>query len=235
MTSLKPPACFSASTSISCEQVDGRKAMVLFAGLYLVALGVGGIKGSLPPHGAEQFDEKTLQGRKQRSAFFNYYVFCLSCGALIAVTLVVWVEDNKGWQWGFGVSTATILLSIPIFLIGSPVYRTKVPIGSPITTIFKVRTQYKLNPFMQQNKTSARRGHLNLSPLRFSLQRLTTPTGSGILAILPLEWTRAGHPIPQKPGRERVEIRNEWNYVTLQQKVSSFLTEQSRIKQEIQC
>ncbi|KAL3575216.1 hypothetical protein D5086_023317 [Populus alba] len=138
VTSLKPPPCLSASTSISCEQVDGRKALMLFAGLYLVALGVGGIKGSLPPHGAEQFDENTLQGRKQRSAFFNYYVFCLSCGALIAVTIVVWVEDNKGWQWGFGVSTATILLSIPIFLIGSPVYRTKVPIGSPVTTIFKV-------------------------------------------------------------------------------------------------
>ncbi|KAJ6977361.1 protein NRT1/ PTR FAMILY 4.6-like [Populus alba x Populus x berolinensis] len=138
VTSLKPPPCLSASTSISCEQVDGGKALMLFAGLYLVALGVGGIKGSLPPHGAEQFDENTLQGRKQRSAFFNYYVFCLSCGALIAVTIVVWVEDNKGWQWGFGVSTATILLSIPIFLIGSPVYRTKVPIGSPVTTIFKV-------------------------------------------------------------------------------------------------
>ncbi|KAB5531937.1 hypothetical protein DKX38_018607 [Salix brachista] len=155
VTSLKPPACFSASTSISCEQVDGRKAMVLFAGLYLVALGVGGIKGSLPPHGAEQFDEKTLQGRKQRSTFFNYYVFCLSCGALIAVTLVVWVEDNKGWQWGFGVSTAAILLSIPIFLIGSPVYRTKVPIGSPITTIFKVLAAAAYNTYRFRNSSNS--------------------------------------------------------------------------------
>ncbi|KAJ6418377.1 hypothetical protein OIU84_001699 [Salix udensis] len=155
VTSLKPPACFSASTRISCEQVDGRKAVVLFAGLYLVALGVGGIKGSLPPHGAEQFDEKTLQGRKQRSAFFNYYVFCLSCGALIAVTLVVWVEDNKGWQWGFGVSTATILLSIPIFLVGSPVYRTKVPIGSPITTIFKVLAAAAYNTYRFRNSSNS--------------------------------------------------------------------------------
>ncbi|KAF9671490.1 hypothetical protein SADUNF_Sadunf12G0053100 [Salix dunnii] len=156
MTSLKPPACFSANTSISsCEQVDGRKAVVLFAGLYLVALGVGGIKGSLPPHGAEQFDEKTVQGRKQRSAFFNYYVFCLSCGALIAVTLVVWVEDNKGWQWGFGVSTATILLSIPIFLIGSPVYRTKVPIGSPITTILKVLAAAAYNTYRFRNSSNS--------------------------------------------------------------------------------
>ncbi|CAN1321263.1 Protein NRT1/ PTR FAMILY 4.6 [Linum perenne] len=111
---------------------------MLFIGLYLVALGVGGIKGSLPPHGAEQFDDSTPKGRKQRSTFFNYFVFCLSCGALIAVTFVVWVEDNKGWEWGFGLSTIAIFVSIPLFLAGSGFYRSKVPSGSPLTTIFKV-------------------------------------------------------------------------------------------------
>ncbi|KAH7550354.1 hypothetical protein JRO89_XS13G0176300 [Xanthoceras sorbifolium] len=136
--SLKPPTCVLADTNSSCQEVSGGKAVMLFAGLYLVALGVGGIKGSLPPHGAEQFDETTPQGRKQRSAFFNYYVFCLSCGALIAVTFVVWIEDNKGWQWGFGISTATILLSVPLFFLGSPFYRNKIPNGSPITTMFRV-------------------------------------------------------------------------------------------------
>ncbi|KAE8716043.1 Protein NRT1/ PTR FAMILY 4.6 [Hibiscus syriacus] len=90
------------------------------------------------PHGAEQFDDTTPQGRKQRSSFFNYFVFCLSCGGLIAVTIVVLIEDNKGWQWGFGVATAAILTSIPVFLLGSPIYRTKIPAGSPITTMFKV-------------------------------------------------------------------------------------------------
>ncbi|CAK7322874.1 unnamed protein product [Dovyalis caffra] len=155
VSSLKPQPCFSSTTSISCEQFDGRKALMLFTGLYLVALGVGGIKGSLPPHGAEQFDENTLPGRKQRSAFFNYYVFCLSCGALIAVTLVVWIEDNKGWQWGFGVSTAAILLSIAVFLSGSPVYRTKVPKESPITTIFKVLAAAVYNTCKIRNPSNA--------------------------------------------------------------------------------
>ncbi|OMO58821.1 Proton-dependent oligopeptide transporter family [Corchorus capsularis] len=136
--SLKPPTCAIASSEISCQKVDGQKAAMLFTGLYLVALGVGGLKGSLPPHGAEQFDETTPQGRKQRSSFFNYYVFCLSCGALIAVTFLVWIEDNKGWQWGFGIATATILISIPVFLLGSPIYKTRIPAGSPITTMFKV-------------------------------------------------------------------------------------------------
>ncbi|KAK3035685.1 hypothetical protein RJ639_032557 [Escallonia herrerae] len=72
------------------------------------------------------------------NATIEFLVFCLSCGALIAVTFVVWVEDNKGWQWGFGISTMTILITIPIFLLGSATYRTKVPTGSPITTLFKV-------------------------------------------------------------------------------------------------
>ncbi|XP_075503420.1 protein NRT1/ PTR FAMILY 4.6-like isoform X1 [Primulina tabacum] len=136
--SLKPPVSTSVNRNASSEEVNSGNAAVLFIGLYLVALGVGGIKGSLPSHGAEQFDEHTSHGRKQRSTFFNNYVFCLSCGALIAVTFVVWVEDNKGWQWGLGIATTAILISIPIFLLGSSKYRIKIPIGSPITTILKV-------------------------------------------------------------------------------------------------
>ncbi|KAL5553954.1 hypothetical protein UlMin_041355 [Ulmus minor] len=136
--SLKPAACNHTSPSMPCEEVHGSKAAMLFLGLYLVALGVGGIKGSLPAHGAEQFDESTPHGRKQRSTFFNYFVFCLSCGALIAVTFVVWIEDNKGWEWGFGISTLSIFLSIPVFLAGSALYRNRIPTGSPLTTICKV-------------------------------------------------------------------------------------------------
>ncbi|KAF8648358.1 hypothetical protein HU200_064944 [Digitaria exilis] len=139
--SLMPPQCAKAGSpgaAAPCEPVSGAKKAMLFAGLYLTALGIGGIKGSLPSHGAEQFDEHAPRGRKGRSTFFNYFVFCLSCGALIAVTFAVWVEDNKGWQWGFGISTIAILLSIPVFVAGSKLYRNKVPTGSPLTTIAKV-------------------------------------------------------------------------------------------------
>uniref|UniRef100_A0A0D9WRI2 Major facilitator superfamily (MFS) profile domain-containing protein n=1 Tax=Leersia perrieri TaxID=77586 RepID=A0A0D9WRI2_9ORYZ len=139
--SLMPPVCTKAAGAAAttpCEPVSGAKKAMLFAGLYLTALGIGGIKGSLPSHGAEQFDEHSPRGRKGRSTFFNYFVFCLSCGALIAVTFAVWVEDNKGWQWGFGISTIAILVSIPVFVAGSKLYRNKVPTGSPLTTIAKV-------------------------------------------------------------------------------------------------
>ncbi|XP_076934572.1 protein NRT1/ PTR FAMILY 4.6-like isoform X1 [Bidens hawaiensis] len=152
--SLNPESCLSSNGNDKCQQVEGGKEAVLFIGLYLVALGVGGIKGSLPSHGAEQFDEETTQGRKQRSSFFNYYVFCLACGALIAVTFGVWIEDNKGWQWGFGVSTMAILISIPIFLLGSTFYRIKLPTGSSITTICKVLAAAILNTFSSKARTA---------------------------------------------------------------------------------
>ncbi|CAN6442350.1 unnamed protein product [Victoria cruziana] len=138
LPSLRPPPCHPADPKSQCQVAGGKELGALFSGLYLVALGVGGIKGSLPSHGAHQFDEHDKKGRKQRSTFFNYFVFCLSCGGLIAVTFVVWVEDNKGWQWGFGISTLSILLSVPVFLAGSRLYRNKPPDGSPLTTIAKV-------------------------------------------------------------------------------------------------
>ncbi|KAK7307141.1 hypothetical protein VNO77_39949 [Canavalia gladiata] len=149
--SLKPPMC---DQDIPCQEVSGGKATMLFVGLYLVALGVGGIKGSLPAHGGEQFDETTPSGRKQRSTFFNYFVFCLSCGALFAVTFVVWIEDNKGWQWGFAISTITIFLSILVFFAGSTTYRNKIPSGSPLTIILKVLVAALLNSCISRNNNN---------------------------------------------------------------------------------
>uniref|UniRef100_I1Q390 Major facilitator superfamily (MFS) profile domain-containing protein n=1 Tax=Oryza glaberrima TaxID=4538 RepID=I1Q390_ORYGL len=165
--SLMPPGCAKVAGA-ACEPVSGPKKAMLFAGLYVTALGIGGIKGSLPSHGAEQFDEHAPRGRKGRSTFFNYFVFCLSVGALIAVTFAVWVEDNKGWQWGFGISTIAILLSIPVFVAGSRLYRNKVPTGSPLTTIAKVVLAAAL----------ARRGGAQSASNGAVIDRAPSPTGS---------------------------------------------------------
>ncbi|KZV06955.1 Nitrate transporter 1:2 [Dorcoceras hygrometricum] len=164
MGSLKPPKCDPSNPDTPCRKVRGAKAVMLFLGLYVVALGVGGIKGSLPSHGAEQFDQDTQQGRKQRSTFFNYFVFSLACGALVAVTFVVWMEDNMGWQWGFGLATLAVFLSIPVFLAGSSRYRNKVPVGSPLTTICKVVIAALLNTCMPSSPSSNVVVNMSTSP-----------------------------------------------------------------------
>ena len=137
--SLKPEACDLKELQAGvCKQTHGLEAGMLFIGLYLVALGVGGLKGSLPVHGAEQFDENETKERRLRSTFFNWFLFSICVGSLLAVTFVVWVQDNKGWQWGFAISTVSILLILIVFLGGTTVYRNNIPRGSPLTLIAQV-------------------------------------------------------------------------------------------------
>lgn len=137
--SLKPQACDLKELEAGvCKQAQGLEAGMLFIGLYLVALGVGGLKGSLPVHGAEQFDENETKERRLRSNFFNWFLFSMCLGSLLAVTFVVWVQDNKGWQWGFAISTVSVLLILIVFLAGTTVYRNKIPRGSPLTRIAQV-------------------------------------------------------------------------------------------------
>ncbi|XWS60610.1 hypothetical protein CRYUN_Cryun07bG0050200 [Craigia yunnanensis] len=77
--------------------------------------------------------------------------------------------DNKGWQWGFAIATATILTSIPVFLLGSPIYRTKIPAGSPITTMFKVLAAAIYNNCKSKNPSNAVMG-METSPSSYNTE-----------------------------------------------------------------
>ncbi|KAJ0052612.1 hypothetical protein Pint_01465 [Pistacia integerrima] len=111
------------------------QATLLYTGLYTMATGVGGVKASLPAHGADQLDHTN---QRLISAFFNWFFFSLCTGGLIAATVMVWVEENKGWNWSFKISIIALSLALCLFAIGFPIYRHKRPIGSALTRIFKV-------------------------------------------------------------------------------------------------
>ncbi|KAF9597762.1 hypothetical protein IFM89_021516 [Coptis chinensis] len=59
-------------------------------------------------------------------------------GTLFANTILLYVQDNVGWSVGYGLTTAGLAISILIFLVGTPFYRHKVPIGSPFTSMSRV-------------------------------------------------------------------------------------------------
>ncbi|GLJ23279.1 hypothetical protein SUGI_0440420 [Cryptomeria japonica] len=87
--SLKPLACDmgSAYKAGICKQVEGGQTIILYTGLYVMALGVGGIKGSLPVHGVEQFDENDGKERKLISNFFNWFFYSISIALVLAFFL----------------------------------------------------------------------------------------------------------------------------------------------------
>ncbi|XP_051128569.1 protein NRT1/ PTR FAMILY 4.5-like [Andrographis paniculata] len=134
LPNLKPPPCNNYDPSSHCTPVHGANAALLFGGLYMLSIGSAGAKATLPSHGADQFDEKDPKEAMQKSSYFNWLLVATSAGNIFAVTFIVWIQDNRGWDWGFGTCTIAMLFGIIVFLAGLPVYRIHVPHGSSVLT-----------------------------------------------------------------------------------------------------
>ncbi|XP_058780772.1 protein NRT1/ PTR FAMILY 8.1-like isoform X1 [Vicia villosa] len=110
----------------------------LFCALGLVALGTGGIKPCVSSFGADQFDEGDEKEVVMKYSFFNWFYFAINMGALLAITILVYIQDRVGWSWGFGIPTVTTVLSIVVLALGIKYYRFQKPMGSPFTRFLQV-------------------------------------------------------------------------------------------------
>ncbi|KAF4360463.1 hypothetical protein F8388_001934 [Cannabis sativa] len=134
--SLRPPKCTPGAAS--CIPASGMQLTVLYIALYLTALGTGGLKSSNSGFGSDQFDETDPEERSRMTNFFNWFFFFISFGSLAAVTVLVFVQDNVGRQWGYGICAFAIVFGLVVFLSGTKRYRFKKLVGSPLTQIATV-------------------------------------------------------------------------------------------------
>ncbi|KAJ9548521.1 hypothetical protein OSB04_021064 [Centaurea solstitialis] len=128
------PTCYENDV---CNATEAQIALC-FTSLYLVALGTGGIKPCVSSYGADQFNDHDEVEEKQKSSFFNWFYFVINIGALVAHSLLVWIQDNVGWGWGFLVPTVAMAIAVVSFFSGTKLYRNQVPGGSPITRLCQV-------------------------------------------------------------------------------------------------
>lgn len=135
--SLRPPKC-AAHEGPTCVPASGMQMTVLYTALYLTALGTGGLKSSVSGFGSDQFDESDPKERHQMSNFFNWFFFFINIGALGAVTVLVYIQDNLGREWGYGICACAIVGALVVFLSGTRKYRFKKLVGSPLTQIAAV-------------------------------------------------------------------------------------------------
>jgi peptide/histidine transporter 3/4 len=98
------------------------------------------VKPCLEAFGADQFDEDDPVENKMKSSFFNWWYFGLCMGALLAFTVIIYVEDNASYGTGYGILTVFIILACGLFLGGTPLYR-KIKLSddhSPLLSVFQV-------------------------------------------------------------------------------------------------
>ncbi|KAF7110429.1 hypothetical protein CFC21_110536 [Triticum aestivum] len=111
---------------------------VLFLGLYMIAVGLGGLRPCLMSFGADQFDDGDPSERVTKGSFFNWYVFNMSCASLISSTAIVWVQDHYGWALGLTVPAVVLAVGLSCLVAASRTYRFQRTRGSPLTRVCQV-------------------------------------------------------------------------------------------------
>ncbi|KAJ3678392.1 hypothetical protein LUZ60_002195 [Juncus effusus] len=125
-------------TSPNNSTENGLQNSVFFLGLFLIAVGCGGVRSSLLPFGADQFTGSNNSDQKKRTSFFSSFYVCVIFGVILSGTVVVWVQENISWSLGFAISTVCVGLALLVFLMGTSTFRRKVPSGSPLKSICQV-------------------------------------------------------------------------------------------------
>ncbi|CAN6253658.1 unnamed protein product [Urochloa humidicola] len=119
-------AFLPTAAALGVSSVFGAQT-VAFVGLYLVAIGSGGLRSSLLPFGAEQFDDDNAVDRESKMSFFSWFYLCVDFGPIVSGLFIVWIQEKVSWGLGFGISTACIALAFAAFVLATPLYRRPMP------------------------------------------------------------------------------------------------------------
>lgn len=108
---------------------------LFFISLYIVVIRQGGHKPCVQVFGADQFNESSEEERRAKNSFFNWWYFGQCSGAIAAMLIVYYLQDNMGWTIGFGILAIVMGLGLILFLLGRRLYRRQAPSGSPLTHV----------------------------------------------------------------------------------------------------
>ncbi|KAG5523449.1 hypothetical protein RHGRI_035309 [Rhododendron griersonianum] len=118
----RPPYCNQLKGE-SCKSPTGSQYVTLLFSFVLMSIGAGGIRPCSLAFGANQVDQRDNPNNKQvLEKFFSWYYAAISISVIIALTVIVYIQDNAGWKVGFGVPAILMFLSALAFFIASPFY-----------------------------------------------------------------------------------------------------------------
>ncbi|CAM8938966.1 unnamed protein product [Rhodiola kirilowii] len=136
---LHPPKCTPKELQLDhCLGPTRFHLGVLLGALTLLGIGTGGIRPCSIPFGVDQFDPRTEEGRSGINSFFNWYYATFTIVLMIALTVVVYIQNSVSWVLGFGIPTGLMFGSIILFFFGTRVYVYVKPEGSVFTDMARV-------------------------------------------------------------------------------------------------
>ncbi|KAL3609580.1 hypothetical protein D5086_000600 [Populus alba] len=122
----------------NCEPAKPWQMLYLNTVLYVTGFGAAGIRPCVSSFGADQFDERGENYKSHLDRFFNFFYLSVTIGAIVAFTLVVYIQMKHGWGSAFGSLAIAMGMSNLLFFVGTPLYRHRLPGGSPLTRVAQV-------------------------------------------------------------------------------------------------
>ncbi|CAI9093096.1 OLC1v1028511C1 [Oldenlandia corymbosa var. corymbosa] len=122
----------------NCEPAKSWQMLYLYTVLYVTGFGAAGIRPCVSSFGADQFDERSRDYQAHLDRFFNFFYLSVTLGAIIAFTAVVYIQMQHGWGSAFGSLAIAMAISNLVFFLGTPLYRHRLPGGSPLTRVAQV-------------------------------------------------------------------------------------------------
>ncbi|XP_051151572.1 protein NRT1/ PTR FAMILY 1.1-like isoform X2 [Andrographis paniculata] len=118
----QPPLCDKFSSQ-NCSSATVPQLLFLCASLGLISIGAGGIRSSSLAFGVNQLENgyfRATPGVKE--SYFSWYYASYTFSVLIALTCIVYIQDNIGWGVGFAVPAMLMSFSVLFFYLASPWY-----------------------------------------------------------------------------------------------------------------
>ncbi|XP_073130644.1 protein NRT1/ PTR FAMILY 6.1 [Henckelia pumila] len=122
----------------NCEPAKSWQMLYLYTVLYVTGFGAAGIRPCVSSFGADQFDERDRDYKTHLDRFFNFFYLSVTVGAIVAFTGVVYLQIKHGWGSAFGSLAIAMGMSNLVFFLGTPLYRHRLPGGSPLTRVAQV-------------------------------------------------------------------------------------------------
>ena len=119
-----------------CNSATAAQLAVLFLSLGLISIGAGCVRPCSIAFGADQLAVKeNSNDERLLDSYFNWYYTSIGASTILALSVIVYIQENLGWKIGFGVPAGLMFLSALSFIVGSPYY-VKVKANKSLLTSF---------------------------------------------------------------------------------------------------
>ncbi|WMV28671.1 hypothetical protein MTR67_022056 [Solanum verrucosum] len=106
-----------------CNGTTPIQLAVLFSSFGFMSIGAGFVRPCSIIFGADQLENnKNPDNQRHIASYFNWYYVSSGISTMLAVTVIIYIQDRYGWQVGFGIPIILMFLSVLMFQICSPLY-----------------------------------------------------------------------------------------------------------------